>query len=74
MKFYRCYFLSRADAIKDVAEFQSRDDRAAVEHARTIFKAQILYPGFELWEGARRIHCEPDSRADATRVDSAEQG
>ncbi|HVA14559.1 MAG TPA: hypothetical protein VNF99_15025 [Stellaceae bacterium] len=72
MKFYRCYLLSRANAIKDVAEFQSRDDGAAIEHARAIVTAQTLYPGFELWEGARRIHCEPDNRADAIGAGSAE--
>lgn len=58
MRFYRCYFLSAANAIKDVAEFASRDDSAALDHARLLFEAQQSYRGFELWQGGRRIHTE----------------
>ena len=58
MNYYRCYFLSPANAIKDVAEFECRDDEAALAHARGLLIAQRDYPGFELWEGARLIHNE----------------
>jgi hypothetical protein len=58
MKYYRCYFLSSANAIKDVAEFECRDDAVALEHAHGLLKAKADYPGFELWEGPRLIHNE----------------
>jgi hypothetical protein len=58
MKYYRCYFLSPANAIKDVAEFECRDDHAAIEHAHQLLRDQRDYPGFELWEGPRLIYNE----------------
>jgi hypothetical protein len=58
MKFYRCYFLSAANAIKGVAEFRCRDDTAALEHSRDLLKEQPAHQGFELWEGSRRLHRE----------------
>lgn len=56
MKYYRCYFLSGANAIKDVAEFECVDDRAALDEAYRLLEAQGYYPGFELWEGSHMIH------------------
>ncbi len=58
MNFYRCYFLSASNAIKDVAEFGSASDDDALAHAQSLLKGQTRYCGFELWEGSRRIHCE----------------
>ena len=58
MNFYRCYFLSGSNAIKDVAEFRSQDDGAALDHSRRLLVAQPGFQGFELWQGARRIHRE----------------
>jgi len=58
MNFYRCYFLSASNAIKDVAEFRSQDDGSALDQARDLLKAQPGFRGFELWQGARRIHGE----------------
>jgi len=58
MKYYRFYFLSPANAIKDVAEFECRDDDAALEHAHKLHRDQRDYPDFELWEGPRLIHNE----------------
>ena len=58
MNFYRCYFLSASNAIKDVAEFGSRSDGEALAHAQSLFKGQARYCGYELWEGVRRVHCE----------------
>lgn len=58
MRFYRCYFLSAANSIKDVAAYESRDDSAALDRARVLFDAQQGYRGFELWQGGRRIHSE----------------
>jgi len=58
MNFYRCYFLSISNAIKDVAEFRSQDDNAALDHARNLLKAQSGFNGFELWQGTRRIYRE----------------
>ena len=58
MKFYRCYFLSASNAIKDVAEFHCRDDAEALGHARDLLKSQPIHQGFELWEGSRHLHRE----------------
>jgi hypothetical protein len=58
MKFYRCYFLSASNAIKDVAEFRCLDDAEALDHARGLLKNQPIHQGFELWEGPRRLHRE----------------
>ena len=48
MNFYRCYFLSLSNAIRDVAEFSSQDDNAALDHSRNLLKAQPGFHGFEL--------------------------
>jgi len=57
MNFYRCYFLSASNAIKDVAEFCSHGDDEALAHAKGLLMEQALYRGFELW-GSRRVHSE----------------
>lgn len=56
MKYYRCYFLSPTNAIKDVAEFECVDDRAALREAHRLLEERDYYPGFELWEGPHIIH------------------
>ena len=58
MQFYRCYFLSAANAIKGVAEFRCRDDAEALAQSRDLLKNEPIHQGFELWEGSRRIHRE----------------
>ncbi|HWE72325.1 MAG TPA: hypothetical protein VG328_04140 [Stellaceae bacterium] len=68
MNFYRCYFLSASDAIKNFAEFSSRDDNAALDHARNLLKTQFGFYGFELWQGARRIHRETIDSGDAIKT------
>lgn len=68
MNFYRCYFLSVSNAIKDVAEFTSQDDDTALDHARHLLKAQSGFEGFELWQGARRIHRELADSGDAIKT------
>lgn len=71
MRFYRCYFLSAANAIKDVAEFESRDDAAALALGRRLFEAQSAYRGFELWQGGRRIHTELSGQTQDVPGDTA---
>ena len=61
--FYRCYFLSADNRIKDTAEFQGADDPSALTEARRLFAAQKDYAGFELWEGGRRVHTEFPGRS-----------
>ena len=68
MNFYRCYFLSVSNAIKDVAEFGAPDDNAALERARDLLKAQPGFHGFELWQGARRIQREAAAPSDTVKT------
>jgi hypothetical protein len=70
MNFYRCYFLSVSNAIKDVAEFRSQDDNATLDHSRNLLKAQAGFHGFELWQGTRRIHRELAPSDDAVKDDA----
>jgi hypothetical protein len=67
MNFYRCYFLSMSNAIKDVVEFSANDDSAALDHSRNLLKAQSGFYGFELWQGTRRIHRELADSVDAIK-------
>jgi hypothetical protein len=62
MKEYRCYFLNRRGGIGDVVEFVSSGDNAALDIARQHFDRQNEYPSFEIWEKARLVHRELESK------------
>jgi hypothetical protein len=55
---YRCFFLSADDKIADMIEFQSPDDKSALEYAWRLFAAQGTYPGFEIWQEGRCVLSE----------------
>jgi hypothetical protein len=61
---YRCYFLGLDNRFKDVAELACTDDAAAIAVARQCFQQRLIFSGFELWQGPRRVHIE---RSPATR-------
>jgi hypothetical protein len=56
MQHFRCYFLCRTGKIKDVIEFHSAGDATAIDFAQACFDRQSDFPGFEVWEGTRRLH------------------
>jgi hypothetical protein len=62
MKEYRCYFLNHRGGIGDVVEFVSLGDTAALTAARQHFDRQNEYPSYEIWEKARLVHREPESK------------
>jgi hypothetical protein len=68
MNFYRCYFLSASNTIKDVVEFSAKDDSAALDHSRNLLKVQSDFHGFELWQGTLRIHREFADSVDAIKT------
>ena len=52
---YRCYFLDSADHIRGVEEFMGPDDTEAIVEALRLFTERDYYPGFEVWQGKRRL-------------------
>jgi len=65
MRWYRAYFLSRNDEIRNVDEFVVKDDDTALALTDGVHEAvSDLYAGYELWQDSRRIYrcSDPASR------------
>ena len=61
MKFYRIYHVEAHGEIAGVLNFRAADDVQACERGFAI-AAEKKWPGIELWEGMRRVHCEGVAR------------
>jgi hypothetical protein len=55
---FRCYFLDGDGRIKAVQSFGCATEAHAINLARYCFGEAKTFSGFELWQGARRIHDE----------------
>ena len=77
MKNYRAYRINADGSVFYLVTFRADSDSLACERAREI-TADDKWPGLELWEGERHVHCdgvarlttgEPDYwRTDTARV------
>ena len=60
---YRCFFLGKEGHFSSVAEFKAKGDPEAIELARHLYVIHVesvqWHYGFEVWQGARRVYCEP---------------
>jgi len=57
MGVYRAQFLTHADDIFGVAQFEAEDDEAAILHANEKL-ATGIGKGHKTWEGDRLVHTE----------------
>jgi hypothetical protein len=55
---YRCYFFNQEGHIRDSDDFHARDDKEAVESARSRYAEHGGRFGFELWTGTKLVHTE----------------
>jgi hypothetical protein len=55
---YRCFFVTGDDKITDMIEFDSPDDKSALEYAWRLHAAQSAHPGFEIWQEGRWVRSE----------------
>jgi hypothetical protein len=56
MEFYRVYHIDAKGGTAGLTNFMALNDALACKHAVAIM-AQSKWPGAEVWEGGRRIHC-----------------
>jgi hypothetical protein len=56
MEFYRVYHIDAKGATAALTNFMAANDTLACEHASRIM-AESEWPGIELWESMRRVHC-----------------
>jgi hypothetical protein len=54
---YRCYFIDSEDHIRGVEALMEPNDTEAVVAALRLFTERNYYPGFEVWQGKRRLSC-----------------
>jgi len=54
---YRVYHLDARGVTKSLHNFMAADDAHACETA-AVFMGQSEWPGIELWESIRKVHCQ----------------
>ncbi len=61
----RCY-LTRNGRIAAVQFLKTGSDEELIEQSRRIFRERTDQPfdGFEVWDGARRVHVQPEKIED----------
>jgi hypothetical protein len=59
---FRCYFIGRDGQFISVEQFKAKDDEEALMLARRLYEIHGETVGwrygFEVWQGARRVHSE----------------
>jgi hypothetical protein len=56
MEFYRVYHIDAKGETASLTNYMALNDALACEHALTLM-AESRWPGAEVWEGGRRLHC-----------------
>ena len=64
MPHYRCYFLGDDGRIKEVEDIHCGTDDEAIETGRRLLSHRADRDGFEVWNGARRVHGEAKNSTD----------
>jgi hypothetical protein len=59
--FYRVYHIDATGVTQSHHNFRATDDTLACE-AAGVFMAESKWPGIELWERTRMVHCKGVSR------------
>jgi hypothetical protein len=59
---YRCCFIDGVGAIRLVEAICCIDDTSALLLARQRAALRPEYPGYEVWQGRRRVHVEMKER------------
>jgi hypothetical protein len=69
---YRLYFLGKKGDFQNVEDFSAESDDQALLIAESLNDAvSDVYPGYELWQGARRIFRHPASAVHAVPASPA---
>ncbi len=55
MNWYRAYFVSKERRIREVAEYISASDDAALNHGRGLLRTRPEFAGIEIWQGTRPV-------------------
>ena len=74
VEFYRVYHIDAAGETASFTNFMALNDELACEHALALM-AKSRWPGAEVWERLRRLHCAGVARfamGPPERVDSAQ--
>ena len=58
---FRCYFLGSAGQIREAMNIEADEPGEAADFARAHCMSSG-YRGFEIWQGAHRLHNERDER------------
>ena len=61
MEFYRVYHIDAKGETASLTNFMALNDALACERA-LVLMAQSRWPGAEVWESLRRVHCAGVSR------------
>ena len=56
MEFYRIYYINAKGETAGFSNFMALNDTLACEHAVTVM-TKSEWPGAEVWENRRRVHC-----------------
>ena len=57
MQKFRLYFLDHGGHVFGIDEMRAKDDEAAIQIARAIFKSGIG-AGYDIWNNDRHVHLE----------------
>ena len=71
MEFYRIYYINAKGETAGFTTFMAHNDTLACKHALTIM-AKCKWPGAEVWECGRRVHCAGVVRSAKGPPDSAQ--
>lgn len=60
MALYRCYFRGSSGHFGARHDFEAANDDEAIAKARTLYAAEEIKAGFELWNGAQLVLAETE--------------